>query len=885
MGLLDEYFGYQTSCEAKYGRNTIVLYENGHFFEIYGVENEFEQVGQARRISEILNIVCTRKNKKIVENSRSNPLLVGVPSHSLQKYLNVLIGNQFTVCLVEQVTTPPNPRRELTRVISPSTYICEQQRPDYNFVACVYGIAWEQKQWVVGISAFDPSTGHTFTYSTHTTRGNDVNYVSEDIFRVLETLDPRELIIYMEQPCPFRRDELESQWELGRRVVYWLPDDSSRVFERLSFQEAFLGEWFPNHGMLTAIEYLQMERNPELVMSFCLLLQFAREHDRNLLVNVSPPKIWERDMHLLLHHNSVYQLNLLPDPTVDGGGSLRSILDLLQQTGTPMGRRLVRDRLLNPIRDVRELESRYDLLEKWCQLESVMRDHIRRDLRTFCDLERFWRRMNMGVLHPHELSSLEDMFEATSLILGRLDGKIGLNFGEQNAWLMMREEINGECLWEEMAKWRLEGIQGNIFKTGQVDVLDELQSSWDETWEGFTGIARQFIETMKKKGEKVTDDWIKCEFNERDGYHMSMTNKRKETLMKYLTKTQHEKFEFKSMPSNGVKIMSPILEKWSKTLIEIKKELQEKVREIYLNKIKNWAVKYQNVWTSWVHWVSVIDLLDSFGRVSTTLKYVRPQIEDSCGHAWVRTRGLRHALIERLQTGVAYVPNDVELKGDGMLIFGLNGGGKSSLLKAIGVSIILAQIGMFVPADEFIFWPFHGIYTRIMGTDNLLKGQSSFMVEMQELRTILREADKNTLVLGDEICRGTETASAISLVGATVERLLENQVNFLFATHLHSLEGILKDRDRLQWWHVEVSSDGEKLCFGRKLKPGVGPSTYGLEVATHILQDDVLLERALQIRSSITQVINQEKGEKVEKVEKVELSKKVRATRRRVLAR
>ena len=753
MGLLDEYFGYQTSCEAKYGRNTIVLYENGHFFEIYGVENERETIGQARRISEILNIVCTRKNKKIVENSRSNPLLVGVPSHSLQKYLNVLIGNQFTVCLVEQITPPPSPKRGLTRVISPSTYICEQQRPEYNFVACVYGSSLGTGGgWLVGVSAFDPSTGKTFTYSTHTTQSNDVNYVSEDIYRVLETLDPKEVLVYVEKPCPFERCELSSQWELGRRVVHWLPEESQKMFERLSFQEAFLGEWFPDRGMLTAIEYLQMDRNPELVMSFCMLLQFAREHDRNLLTNVEVPDIWERDMHLLLHHNTVYQLNLLPDPTAEGSGSLRSILDLLQQTGTPMGRRLVRERLLNPVRDVKELEKRYDGLERWCGMERSDREAIRRDLRTFGDLERVWRRMNLGVLHPHELSALEDMFEATLLIRGNQSVVSMEGWG---VWEQMKDEMNHECMWEEMAKWRLESIEGNIFHPGYATELDELQYQWDETWRGFTGIAAQLIGVMRAKGEKVTDDWIKCEFNERDGYHLNMTKKRKDTLMKHLTKAQVEKFEFKGQTANNVKITSPVLNQWSDSLIGIKQELQQKVREVYLKKVRNWAIKYQDIWVRWSHWVSELDVLDAFSRVCLALKYVRPQLENTRGHSWMRARGLRHALIERLQTGVAYVSNDVELSQEGMLIFGLNGGGKSSLLKSVGVAVILAQMGMFVPADEFVYWPFHSIYTRIMGSDNLLKGQSSFMVEMQELRTILREADENTLVLGDEICRGT----------------------------------------------------------------------------------------------------------------------------------
>ena len=201
---------------------------------------------------------------------------------------------------------------------------------------------------------------------------------------------------------------------------------------------------------------------------------------------------------------------------------------------------------------------------------------------------------------------------------------------------------------------------------------------------------------------------------------------------------------------------------------------------------------------------------------------------------------LRHPLIEENQENGIYVPNDIDFNEyDGMLLYGINSSGKSSLMKSVGIAVFLAQGGFFVPCEKMEYAPFNGIFTRIEASDNLSKGLSTFAVEMLELKNIFNRANENSLVLGDEIAHGTETTSALSIVASAVIKLAKRKINFLFATHLHQLMDIdeVKSLPNVVAKHLEVWFDGEKLVYDRKLKDGSGSSVYGLEFAKSIYMD------------------------------------------------
>jgi DNA mismatch repair protein MutS len=261
-----------------------------------------------------------------------------------------------------------------------------------------------------------------------------------------------------------------------------------------------------------------------------------------------------------------------------------------------------------------------------------------------------------------------------------------------------------------------------------------------------------------------------------------------------------------------------------------------------------------------IAFVSAIDMIQNRCYVARKYNYCRPVIaaaEGMDGNAneasFVRATGLRHCLIERINEEECYVTNDISLGGDGMLLYGTNAVGKTSLIRAIGVAVIMAQAGFYVPASGFTYRPYRAIMTRILGNDNLFKGLSTFVVEMSELRVILRMADTHSLVLGDELCSGTEMDSAISIFVAGLQHLYRAGASFIFATHLHEIAGYSEIREmapRLRLAHMRVFYDKscDALVYDRKLQYGAGESMYGLEVCKSLHLPDDFLENANTIR-------------------------------------
>ena len=273
--------------------------------------------------------------------------------------------------------------------------------------------------------------------------------------------------------------------------------------------------------------------------------------------------------------------------------------------------------------------------------------------------------------------------------------------------------------------------------------------------------------------------------------------------------------------------------------------------------------EYYHDFENMTAFVSAVDMIQNRCYVARKYRYCRPGIakaETSTTDAgtdpapsFVRASGLRHCLIERINEEECYVTNDIELSGSGVLLYGTNAVGKTSLIRAIGVAVIMAQAGFYVPASSFVYRPYRAIMTRILGNDNLFKGLSTFVVEMSELRVILRMADTHTLVLGDELCSGTEMDSAISIFVAGLQHLYRTGASFIFATHLHEIAGYSEIREmsaRLRLAHMRVFYDKSRdtLVYDRKLQDGAGESMYGLEVCKSLHLPDDFLENANMIR-------------------------------------
>jgi DNA mismatch repair protein MutS len=251
---------------------------------------------------------------------------------------------------------------------------------------------------------------------------------------------------------------------------------------------------------------------------------------------------------------------------------------------------------------------------------------------------------------------------------------------------------------------------------------------------------------------------------------------------------------------------------------------------------------------------SEVDVLQARAYIAEKYNYCSPVVVKTAEHAFFDAKGLRHPLIEHLSERELYVTNDMALGQEkrGMLLYGTNAVGKTSLIRAVGIAIVMAQAGLHVPCESLEFSPYHAVYTRILGTDNIFKGLSTFAVEMAELRAILKGADKNSLILGDELCSGTESGSAIGIFAAGLESLHDRESTFLFATHLHEVNQFseVKKLDGLSIKHLQVLYDAERdvLIYDRKLKDGPGEAKYGLEVCKSLGLPEAFLERAHGLR-------------------------------------
>ena len=853
MTMIDEYLTYQEEAEKKYGPNTIVFYENGTFYEIYGVENDEENVGNARNVSRILNIAITKKNKKILEVSRKNPLLVGVPTAHAEKHIKTLIQNGFTIVFIEQITTPPNPIRKLTRVVSPSTYIGEEYKGENSYCLGIYLESFRDKNQMinvgVGMCAYDMTTGQGTYYETMS-KNNDLDIIFEEIYRFMEAIDPKEVILNHKDCECFDLDEIRDNLELFKRKFY-VRNEIKKDFFKLDYQNKVLGKIFGETGMLTPIEFLNMEFKPLSLKSLMCVIDFIYEHDERILRCVQPPVEWEEQKHLILNNNTLYQLNIVPDNNLENTYGIRSLFDILNRTKTVMGKRYLKNLLLNPIVSAEVLNQKYDILERMDEMK-----FYDKNLGCINDLDRFFRKLSIGMLNPHELANFEIALDSIGELVrqSRSDFKEEENnFSEvyyfEDYWLEGLEGFIGKFKetfnFDLMRQFCLNDICQSFFNMGIKPELDEIQIKIEEQ--------RNFFEKERKKLSDLVEkgsDNVKFEHNDRDGYYLKCTAKRGQSIKNLLDKTKHQ-YTFKNTGQNVIRINHPEIDEANQELSELEVSIKEKVRKAYIEWCEEVYKENHELFHYLVKFIGTIDVLVSNVKVCRENGYVKPRIVKS-ESSFLKVKGLRHPIIEKI-CDTLYVPNDVELDGTGMLLYGLNGGGKSSLLKAIGLSVVMAQMGLFVPCEDFEFSPFKTLYTRIMGNDNIFRGLSSFALEMTELRTILDNSNENSLILGDEICRGTEIYSALSIVSSAIKVLSEKKTNFLFATHLHKLHEIemVKSCLNVKHYYIDMEIINGKIRFGRKIYEGIGNRLYGLEVAENIILNNEFISKASKVRKEL----------------------------------
>tara|TARA_B110000967_G_C18886153_1_gene564097 strand:+ start:71 stop:3139 length:3069 start_codon:yes stop_codon:yes gene_type:complete len=860
--ILKEYINYHDENIKKYGENTVVLMQVGGFYEIYAVINESISIGaDIYKLADILGIQVARRNKNIQEISYDNFLMAGWNTFALPKFQKILLNNNYTIILVNQITEPPNPERGITDIISPGTVIDNYNNSDTNHLVSVYINAYPQqfdkKIYVVGLSAIDVSTGQNTIHKIQSSL-TDENIWKDELFRLIHYYSPKETIFHIDDEVSLTKAEICNQFVINETTLH-LELYTDPQFKKPSFQNEILNKIFKT-GYLGATEYLGLDC-PEIILSYIYMIQFIHEHKLENLLLLPKPIIKRDGQNLILSHNCIYQLYLTSSKEHESE-KYNSLLSILNKCDTAIGRRLCKNRLLYPILDCKILLNRYNMIEKF--QKDALYEKIKPNLKKILDIEKLHRKMGLSLLTPYEFYSLHTSYIYLLKIKNILNDVLPEIITE-NKELLNELDIfmnQYETIFElnELEKYSLTNMSTSVFKRDIYPEIDILQDEITQT----TKMIQLICSTLGKYIDHKKEGSIKNDHNEKYGFYLYVTEnrakifkKRVENLNNKIIKIGEITLDLETV--NFVKRGATIhleftyLTNLSNSLSSNQLKIQNVNKHYYLDTIKGFynTKLFNNI----VELIGFIDLNTCLAKISIENVYSKPEIIDSDKSQMI-AKDIRHPIVELIQTEIEYVPNDVHLSEDGILLFGTNACGKSTLMKSIGLTLIMAQAGFYVPCSQFKYSPYTQIFTRILNNDNIFKRQSSFAVEMSELRGILKRANNKSLVLGDELCSGTETTSALSIVSAGLKTLSDLKCSFIFTSHLHQLMDIqlINDIKSLKIYHLKIEYDSVKdiLIYKRKLEKGSGPAIYGLEVCKALDLGTEFISLARKIQLEIT---------------------------------
>ena len=876
--ILKEYLNYHNKYIKIYGEKTVVLMMVGQFYEIYGVINDKIHVGaELNQLSDILNIQIARRNKKIKEISYDNFLMMGFPDHALVKFRNILLNNNYTIIKVDQITPKPNPERAVTEIISPSTIIDPYNKSDTNYLVSIYidiyPVANSEKIYSAGLSVIDIATGNNYVHKINSSV-EDKKIWNDEVYRLIQYYNPSELIIhYDENKVSFEKNYLSQLWAIDGNNIH-INLTKSKQYLKISYQNDFLKKYFKTDDSLTPLETLDFEREPEITLSYIYMIQFIYEHKIENTMSLKLPEFRNNHKYLLLSHNCVEQLNVI-DNYKNSTEKNNSLLSLLNKCSTAIGRRLYKERLLYPILNQGELEKRYSLIELFQNKsnDEFVYDLCRPELKKIIDIEKLHRRMSICILHPYEFSSINNSYQYIQKITNKINNLSCFN-EFNNKYSLLNQSMNNFMNeyqqvfnMNELEKWSLHNMETSVFQKKifpKIDKLDELITLKKYYLLEISNKIALYIDNNK-------EDIVKIACNDKYGWHLYMTKTRSQKMKKSFQNLLNKTIEFKYdntvilschvdeittiQKGSNYHLDLPIIHKLSEEIFSLQRKLQSLNKEKYLETIQRYYTNYNNLMSEIVSYLGLIDLNANMAKISIENVYYKPNIINK-DKSFLKAQNIRHPIVEQIQCDTEYIPNNIELDENGVLLYGTNACGKSTLMKSIGLSIIMAQAGFFVPSSSFNYSPYTQIFTRILNNDNIFRGQSSFAIEMSELRSILLRANKRSLVLGDELCSGTENISALSIVAAGLKTLSDIKCSFMFTSHLHQLMdlSLVRNIQNLQVYHLKIIYDLEKdiLIYDRKLEKGSGPAIYGLEVckAMGLNNEFISLARSVQLETT-----------------------------------
>jgi DNA mismatch repair protein MutS len=942
MALIKDYFDKTNKYIQEYGENSIVLMQVGAFFEVYGLKKSNDNSIYGSQIMEFSRICDLNVVDKKVCVGSEHVKMAGFKDMFLDKYVNKLQNAGFTsiVFTQDEICEGEDIKRSLAGIFSPGTYFSCESNNITNNSCCIWlhlsknSILGKNKPLIyVGTAIIDIYTGKTFIFEFKEIYINNPTTFDE-LERIISSYNPSETVIIYnlskkEVDDVINYTNIQSQ---SIHFVSLLDDEKStnnnentnknkqraKNCEKQIYQKELLEKFYLINDYSSFIE--SFCENIIAIQSLCFLLDFIFQHNPNLIHKIKEPVLDNIGDKLILANHSLKQLNIIDDQFK---GKYSSVLKMLNDCVTTMGKRKFTYHFLNPTTDEIYLQKEYNIIE-YCLTKMDVYLKIKPLLLEIADLTKFHRQIIMKKITPKNLYQLFYSLHCIKNIY-----KIIIIDANLNEYLKSKlpEYINLLDTIEELSAFlernlimelckdidSIQKLETNFIKFGINILLDEKTQLLQDSENKLESCRKYFNDLISlyennsksnKKNKEDKTEYVKIYETEKNNFSLIATERRCKVLeellknansnantnanknvctieLKYSKDANEKKFdfdikkgviEFVKHSSSNKYITSYQIQEICKNVSNLKNGLMNTISQVYLQ-ILDQLIGFQKQFDIIAEFITLLDVIFTKAVISKKYGYCKPVIDSDVDKSFINVKSLRHCLIEHIQQNELYVANDImlgykglnllpikngdhkglnPLKKDGILLYGTNAVGKTSFIRSLGIAVIMAQAGLYVPASEFRYKPYKYIFTRILGNDNIFKGLSTFAVEMSELNTILRLANKNSLILGDELCSGTESISATSIFVAGIKQLANIEASFIFATHLHEIINydeiqLLKN---VQLNHMSVYYDKAKdmLVYDRKIKDGPGNNMYGLEVCKSLNLPQEFLELANNIR-------------------------------------
>lgn len=791
--LMKQYY----SIKAKHP-GAILLFRVGDFYETFGDD--------AVKASEILGIVLTKR----ANGSASEIALAGFPHHSLESYLPKLVRAGQRVAICDQLEDPKSVKgivkRGITELVTPGVSfndnVLDQKRNNY---LC----AISRQKELFGIAFLDISTGEFMLAEG-----------SEDyIEKLIQSFQPKE-ILYKKGDKKF--------WEekLGDRFHEFHMDDWTFTYD-------FAFENLTTHFGTKNLKGFGVENQETGIIAAGAIIHYLEETEHRNIDHINSLSRIEEDNYVWLDKFTIRNLELVYAQKEDG----IPLVSILDRTDTPMGSRLLRNWMVLPLKEEKKITQRLETV-KLLLKANTLRENISRHLKSIGDLERVIAKVAARRINPREILQLKRALENTIPIIDYLKKS------DKDLLQQLADQLHPcENLLQKITNEILDEVpivinQGNIFRDGISEEVDELRK-----------IARSgkdyLVEIQQREIERTGIPKLKIAYNKVFGYYLEVSNAHKDKVP--------QEWIRKQTLVNAERYITEELKTYEEKILNADDKLKVIEQEMYLQLV-NVACEYVNQIQSNARVLAKIDCLISFAHVAEENKYTCPEVNQGKS---LSIKNGRHPVIERqMPPGESYIPNDIELDDENqqiMVITGPNMSGKSALLRQTALIVLMAQMGSFVPASKAELGIVDKVFTRVGASDNLSKGESTFMVEMTETASILNNISDRSLILMDEIGRGTSTYDGISIAWAIVEFLHNHKqkAKTLFATHYHELNDLAEDLERIKNFNVSVKEVADKVVFMRKLKPGGSEHSFGIHVAQMAGMPNQVVIRAHEIMMNL----------------------------------